>query len=43
MKIKCTRGNNKFMNKMVSKAFMNRLKMKNKFNKKLSRENEIPY
>ena len=44
MKIKCIRGNNApFMNKMLSKAFMNRSKLKNKFNKKPSRENEILY
>ena len=44
MKIKCIRGNNApFMNKILSKKFMNRSKLKNKFNKIPSGENEILY
>ena len=42
--IKCIRGNNApLTNKKLSKPFMNRSKMKNKFNKNPSKRNEILY
>ena len=44
MKKKSIRGNNApFMNKILSKAFMHRARLKNNFNKESSEENKILY
>ena len=44
MKKKFIRGNNApFMNKTLSQAFMHRSKLKNKFNKNPTKQNEIAY
>ena len=44
MKTKTIRGNNcPFMNKILSKAFMYRSRLKNRFNKTPSKENELLY